>query len=98
MKKNKLSKQQVLHIAKLANLKLSKKEIIKFQKQLGDILDYIDVLDELNTRGIKTTSRVTGLENVFRKDKVEKCLSFFTHAPRPRSQNEGYFKIKAIFD
>lgn len=96
-KGSKLTKKQVLHIAKLAGLQLSKKEVGKFQKQLGDILDYIDILNELNTQGVEPTSQVTGLENVFREDKVGKSLTQKEALSGTKSKYKGYFKIKSIF-
>lgn len=97
-KKAKLTKEQVLHIAKLAKLTLSEKEIIKFQKQLSDILGYIEVLNELDTSKVKPTSQVTGLENVLREDKVGKCLTKKEALSNAKNKHEGYFKVKAIFE
>lgn len=96
-KKTKLSKKEVLHIAKLANLHLTEKEVRKFQRELSDILEYIEVLNELDTKGVKPTSQVTGLENVFREDVVEKSLTQTEALSGTRSKYKGYFKIKAIF-
>lgn len=96
-KRSKLTKKQVLHIAKLAGLQLSKKEVVKFQKQLGDILDYIDILNKLDTQGVEPTSQVTGLENVFREDKVERCLTQKEALSGTKLTHKGYFKIKLIF-
>ncbi|MFC1711234.1 Asp-tRNA(Asn)/Glu-tRNA(Gln) amidotransferase subunit GatC [Patescibacteria group bacterium] len=93
-----LSKKQVLHIAKLANLKLTKKEVSQFQKQLGEILDYIKILNELDTKKIKPTSQVTGLKNVFRQDKLGKCLSQQQVLSGSKSKHKGYFKVKSVFN
>lgn len=97
-KKTKLTRGEVLHIAKLAKLKLTEKEINKFQKQLSDILSYIDMLNELDTSKIKPTLQVTGLENVFRKDELVDCLSQGEALSGAKSKHNGYFKIKAIFE
>ena len=96
-KKNKLSQKEVRHIAKLANLKLTPGEVIKFQKQLGDILDYVSLLDQLNTKDVKPTSQVTGLKNVFRKDKVKSSLTQKEALANTKKKYKGYFKIKSIF-
>jgi len=95
-----LSKQQVQHIAKLANLSLTEREIRKFQKQLGDVLDYIGILNELDTENVKPTSQVAGLENVFREDKAEenKHLSQNQALSGVKSKYQGYFKTKGIFE
>jgi aspartyl-tRNA(Asn)/glutamyl-tRNA(Gln) amidotransferase subunit C len=94
----KLNIKQVLHIAKLANLKLTSKEVEKFRKELSEILNYIDILNAVDTKDVQPTSRVTELGNVFRKDKVDKkrylsqkeALSGTKHAER------GFFKTKLV--
>jgi len=62
-------------IAKLANLKLTKKEELKFQKEMGVILKYIDKLNELKTYNIKAYSNISGLNNIMYDDKETKTLS-----------------------
>ena len=57
-------KVDVLHIAKLANLTLTKEEADKYEQQLSSILAYIDKLQTLDTKDTKETSQVTGLENI----------------------------------
>ena len=70
-----LKKDQVKHIAKLARLGLKDDEIEKFAVQLSSILEYVELLNEVNTDGIEPTSQVTGLKNVTRADKVERFCS-----------------------
>jgi len=94
----KLTKKQVLHIAKLAKLHLTEKEVQKFQKELSDTLDYIEILNELDTSVVAPTSQVTGLENVLREDKVEKCLSQKEALSGAKNKQEGYFKTKSVFN
>ena len=65
-----LTKDQVKHIAKLARLTLSDGEVEKFTKDLGAILDYVDILSEVDTEGVEPTEQVTGLTNAFRMDEV----------------------------
>jgi len=62
-------------IAKLANLKLSKKEELKFQKEMEAILKYIDKLNELKIDPIKPSSFINNLENIMYEDKETKTLS-----------------------
>lgn len=95
-----LSKKQVKHIAKLANFSLTEEEIKKFQKQLGDILDYIEILNELDTDNIEPTSQVTGLKNIFKKDEIikEKQLNQKEALSGAKQKYRGYFRIKGIFE
>lgn len=66
----KLSREDVLKLAKLSRLKLSEEEIIKYQTELSAILDYVEQLDSVDVSGLKPTYQVTGLTNVFREDEV----------------------------
>ena len=53
------------HVAQLSNLDLSEKELQKLTAMFSDTLDYIAVLEELDTSSVKETFQVTGLKNVF---------------------------------
>jgi len=97
MKIKKIDKNTVTKISKLAYLPVSKNETVKFQKQLTDILNYVKILNELDTGEIKPTSQVTGLINVTRKDKPRKSLSQEEALSGTASKHNGYFKIKSIF-
>ncbi len=65
-----LTEEEVKRIAELARLGLSKEEITKFSGQLTDILDYVDLLNEVDTKDVELTAQVTGLENVTEADEV----------------------------
>ncbi|MBT6068641.1 Asp-tRNA(Asn)/Glu-tRNA(Gln) amidotransferase subunit GatC [Candidatus Peregrinibacteria bacterium] len=75
----KLTPEQVRHIAQLARLKLNDEEVEKFSHELTDILDWVEMLNEVDTEGLNgeegvpETSQVTGLTNVLRADTVVKC-------------------------
>jgi len=64
-----LSLQQVQHIAKLAKLDLLEVEIEKFRRQLSSILEYVGLLNEVDTSKVEPTAQTTGLKNVYREDK-----------------------------
>ena len=98
MAKSKLTKSQVEHIAKLANLRLTRVEIKKFTSQLSETLNYIKILNELETREVKPTSHVTGLENVTREDEPKPSLSQKEVLSGSKSVHNGMFKTKAIFE
>ena len=65
---SKLSTGQVEHIAKLARIELTEKEKEKFSAELSSILDYVEKLNQVDTKNIEPISQVTGLENVERED------------------------------
>lgn len=93
-----LSKDQVKHIAKLANLKLTSAEINKFQKQLSEVLEYVEQLKKLNTKKVEPTSQVTSLESVFREDEPTPSLSQKEVLSGAKKTEKGMFKVKAIFE
>ncbi len=66
-----LTNKEVEHIAHLARLGLSEKEVEKYATQLSSILEYVNQLKEVDTEGVVGTAQVTGLENVTRLDEVE---------------------------
>ena len=66
-----ISRDDVQHLAQLSSLALSDDEIQAMQTDLGNILDYVNQLSELNTNGIEPTYQVTDLDNVWRADIVD---------------------------
>jgi aspartyl-tRNA(Asn)/glutamyl-tRNA(Gln) amidotransferase subunit C len=65
-----ITTDDVRHLAQLSNLQLSDEEVADLQIDLGNILNYINQLSQLDTTGVEPTYQVTGLENVWREDKV----------------------------
>lgn len=65
-----ISRDDVLHLAQLSSLQLSDSEIDDLQKDIGNILGYVEQLSELDTTGVEPTYQVTDLENVWRDDTV----------------------------
>ena len=66
-----LSADEVRHIAKLARLNLEDQEVEKFARELSSILDYIDQLQEVDTKNVVPSAQVTGLSNSFREDEIQ---------------------------
>lgn len=89
-------KINVKHIAKLANLSLKHEEGKKFEKQLSEILSYVEKLKEVDTKNVEITSQVTGLENITRKDEITSSLTQEEALSNAKSQHNGLFKVPAI--
>jgi aspartyl-tRNA(Asn)/glutamyl-tRNA(Gln) amidotransferase subunit C len=64
------TKEQIEHIAKLARLKLTPQEMEKMPGQLTSILEWMNVLNEVDTSTVEPTAQVTGLTNALRDDTV----------------------------
>lgn len=66
-----LSKDDVQHLAQLSSLQLDENEIDSLRTDIGNILDYVNQLSELDTTGVEPTYQVTDLENIWRADVVD---------------------------
>ncbi|MFW6241369.1 MAG: Asp-tRNA(Asn)/Glu-tRNA(Gln) amidotransferase subunit GatC [Thermodesulfobacteriota bacterium] len=64
----KITPEDVLHVADLARLDLDAGAVETFADQIGDILNYMDSLDEVDTAGVKPTFHAVALTNAFRED------------------------------
>lgn len=92
-----LTKEEVRHVADLAKLELAEEDLIKFQKQLTDIVDFVGKLKEVDTENVEPTSQVTGLENVFRTDEVKSSLTQEETLSNAKRKYKDYFVVDAIF-
>jgi aspartyl-tRNA(Asn)/glutamyl-tRNA(Gln) amidotransferase subunit C len=70
----KISREEVAHVAKLARLELSEQEQNRMTGQMNDILGYMEKLNELDTKDIFATTHAIQVRNVFRSDKVDPSL------------------------
>lgn len=66
-----VEKEDVLHIAKLASLKLKEEEIEEYRKNLQDILNFANIVNGVNTENISETIGSTSNVNAFREDEVK---------------------------
>jgi aspartyl-tRNA(Asn)/glutamyl-tRNA(Gln) amidotransferase subunit C len=93
-----VTRENVLHIAKLARLRLNDDEVSSFQSDLARIVDYIEKLNELDTSDTQPTAHVAVNEAPLRSDKVVDGLSndiVLGEAPRP---HDGAFAVPAFVD
>jgi aspartyl-tRNA(Asn)/glutamyl-tRNA(Gln) amidotransferase subunit C len=88
-----IEKDQVLHVAKLARLKLSDDEVERMAKELSGILEHVEKISELDLEGVEPTSHVIQLENVLRPDRSRPSWSrdeVLERAPDPAG---GSFRV-----
>lgn len=93
-----INKEDVEHVARLARIKLSEEEKIKFTHELGQILAYVDELNEVDTTGIEPISQISNLENIARTDEITNSKdreNLLTNAP---AQENGFIKVKKVFE
>ena len=92
-------KIDVKKVAKLANLTLTPEEEIKFEKQLSDILQYVEKLNEVDVTNVEPTSQITGLENITRNDDfTSEMLTQEQALSGTSSKHNGMFKVKALLE
>lgn len=93
-----ITKERVKHIAHLSRLELSEDEVEKFAKQLDEIIDYAEQLNELDTERIVPTAHVLEVKNVIREDKARPSIAredTFKNAP---DHEDGQFKVPRIIE
>ena len=78
-----IDREQVLHVARLARLRLTEEEVERMTGELSTILDHIDKITELDLDGVEPTSHVVEVENVLRADEPRPSL------PRERALEQA---------
>ncbi len=91
-----ISREEVLHVARLARLELGEDEIEAYTRQLSRILEHINKLRALDTEGVPPTSHVLGLENVLRKDEARQGLSREAALSNAPDAAGGLFRVPKI--
>lgn len=88
-----IDRDQVLHVAKLARLKLSEGEVERMAGELSGILEHVDRMGKLDLEGVQPTSHVVELENVLRADEPWQSLPRdVALAPAPEPV-DGAFRV-----
>ncbi|MCC7289258.1 Asp-tRNA(Asn)/Glu-tRNA(Gln) amidotransferase subunit GatC [bacterium] len=94
---SKLSKEELANIATLARLGLSEDELNRLGGQVGSILEFVEQLQKIDASGVKQTSQVTGLVDVWREDEVVRCeLSREELLKNAPATEKGYIKVKRV--
>jgi aspartyl-tRNA(Asn)/glutamyl-tRNA(Gln) amidotransferase subunit C len=94
----KLSLQEVEYIAELAKLGLSAQEKETFREQLSAILDYVEILQRVDTGAIPPTATVLSLHSVMRPDGVTPSMARDDALANAPEAQDGCFKVKAILE
>ena len=93
----KLSREDILKLARLARLRLSNTEVEAFQDEISDILGYVEMLQNVDTGDLKPTYQVTGLSNVTRADEEIRYgadqLALLKNVPKTE---KSYIKVKRM--
>jgi aspartyl-tRNA(Asn)/glutamyl-tRNA(Gln) amidotransferase subunit C len=94
----KLTREEVLHIARLARVALTEEEITRMSEQLSELLEHFEVLQKVDTTDVPPTAQSVTLENVMRGDEIKPSLppdDVLANAPR----REGdLFRVRAVLE
>ncbi len=66
-----VSRDDIIHIAKLSRLEFTDEELEKYTKDLDNIVNFANTLSEIDVTGVKPTNHILDIKNVFRKDEVK---------------------------
>ena len=91
-----VSKEEILQIAKLADLNIKDEEIEEYAKNLQDILEFAEIINSVDTENIKECVGTLDISNVFRKDEIkefEDNESLLQNAPE---KENNMFKIPKV--
>jgi aspartyl-tRNA(Asn)/glutamyl-tRNA(Gln) amidotransferase subunit C len=91
-----ITREQVLHVAKLARLELSEEELERMREQLSAILDAVGKVSELDLSDVEPTAHPLDLVNVLAEDEPRPSLSHeeaLANAPDPE---DGFFGVPAV--
>jgi len=94
----KISKDDVTNVAELARLEVTEEETEIFTEQLGNILEYIEKLNELDTDNVEPTSHVLDISTPLREDKVVKWLSIEEVLQNAPESEDDFFVVPQVIE
>lgn len=93
-----ISKDDVLHVANLARLRLTDEEVETYTKQLSDILEFAGKLNELDTENVEPTSHSFKVVNVMREDEERPSVSREDALRNAPDSEDGQIKVPAVLE
>ncbi len=88
-----IDRDQVLHVAKLARLKVTDEEVDRMAEELSKILEHVETMNELDLEGVEPTSHVVDLTNVLREDVPRHGLAREQALAQAPDAAEGGFRV-----
>ena len=92
----KISKEELLHIAKLSDLEIKENEIEEYLKNLEDILNYTETIDKIDVSKLDETIGATEEFNIFRKDEVKQFDNIDQMMENGPEVERNMFKIPKV--
>ena len=93
-----LTREEVLHVARLARIGLTDADVEKFQQQLSSILEHFDVLRRVDTEGVEPTTHTLPLMGVMGADEPRPSLTPEQVLANAPMEHDGYLRVRAVLD
>lgn len=93
-----LTRDDVAKVALLGRLKVSADELERMTSQLGRVLEYVDILNEVDTEPVEPMAHPIELANVFRDDVERECLPCADALANAPKTDGRFFVVPAILD
>ena len=91
-----ISREEIIHMANLADLNLSEEEIQKYTKDMEDILAFANTINQVNTENLDESITANEKKNVFRKDEVKEFEDKEALLQNAPSKEDGMFHIPKV--
>lgn len=94
-----ISKEQITHLAALSRLDLSDNEMETFSNEISGILEYVQLLNKVDTNNVEPTLQITGLKNIAVEDDIyEPQVSREELLKNAPETQDGFIKVKPVFE
>ncbi len=93
-----LTREEVLHVARLARIGLTDADVEKFREQLSSIIEHFDVLSRIDTTGVEPTTHTLPLVGVMGADEPRPSLTHEQVLANAPLEHDGYLRVRAVLD
>lgn len=93
-----ISKEEVVHIAKLASLNLTEAEIERYSNDMTEILEFANRINSVDTDSVNETIAANEKYNVFRKDEIKQSVDKEVLLQNAPSKDDGMFRIPKVIN
>lgn len=92
----KLTRDDILKLAKLSKLELTDEQIERFRTEIQSVMEYVEILQNADVEGLEPTDHVTGLVNSFRPDEVKQYADVDELLKNVPHKKDGQIKVKRM--
>ena len=94
----KITEKEIEHVANLARLNLTSQEKQKMTKELAEIINFADKLNELDTQGVEPTAHVLQITNIYREDEVRPSYDREDILANAPTVEDGCIKVPKVME